>query len=333
MKEVYYYEKLSEGKVRCGICPHRCLVTEGKYGLCRVRKNSGGTLFALNYARCAASALDPIEKKPLYHFYPGSTIFSLGALGCSFRCDFCQNWEIAQADAPTVKLAPEQAVQLALEAGRDCIGLAYTYSEPLMWYEYVLDTARLAREQGLKNVVVTNGYINPEPLAALLPYIDALNIDVKAFQPQFYRRLCGGDLEPVLETVKACVEAGCHVELTTLLVTGLNDSPEEITQLVDWVARLDPEIPLHFCRYFPRYKLDLPPTPPESLERAWEIAREKLSYVYLGNITGGKGSSTCCPQCGAVLVDRDGFRVQVRELAGDRCAKCGTRVRIINGRG
>lgn len=333
MKEVPYYEKLPEGKVRCGICPHRCLLAAGKAGLCRVRKNSGGILYALNYARCAASALDPIEKKPLYHFYPGSTIFSLGTLGCNFRCDFCQNWEIAQADAPTVKLEPEGAVRLALRAGRNCIGIAYTYSEPLMWYEYVLDTARLAREQGLKNVVVTNGYINPEPLAALLPYIDAFNIDVKAFEPQFYRQLCGGQLEPVLETVRACVEAGCHVELTTLLVPGLNDSPEEISRLADWVARLDPELPLHFSRYFPRHRLTLPPTPLASLERAWNIAREKLPYVYLGNVTGGTGSSTCCPHCGAVLVQRDGFQARLRDLAGDRCARCGTRVRIINGRG
>jgi len=333
VKEVPYYEKLPEGKVRCGICPHRCLLAAGKAGLCRVRKNSGGILYALNYARCAASALDPIEKKPLYHFYPGSTIFSLGTLGCNFRCDFCQNWEIAQADAPTVKLEPEGAVRLALRAGRNCIGIAYTYSEPLMWYEYVLDTARLAREQGLKNVVVTNGYINPEPLAALLPYIDAFNIDVKAFEPQFYRQLCGGQLEPVLETVRACVEAGCHVELTTLLVPGLNDSPEEISRLADWVARLDPELPLHFSRYFPRHRLTLPPTPLASLERAWNIAREKLPYVYLGNVTGGTGSSTCCPHCGAVLVQRDGFQARLRDLAGDRCARCGTRVRIINGRG
>jgi len=333
VKEVPYYEKLPEGKVRCGICPHRCLLAAGKAGLCRVRKNSGGILSALIYARCAASALDPIEKKPLYHFYPGSTIFSLGTLGCNFRCDFCQNWEIAQADAPTVKLEPEGAVRLALRAGRNCIGIAYTYSEPLMWYEYVLDTARLAREQGLKNVVVTNGYINPEPLAALLPYIDAFNIDVKAFEPQFYRQLCGGQLEPVLETVRACVEAGCHVELTTLLVPGLNDSPEEISRLADWVARLDPELPLHFSRYFPRHRLTLPPTPLASLERAWNIAREKLPYVYLGNVTGGTGSSTCCPHCGAVLVQRDGFQARLRDLAGDRCARCGTRVRIINGRG
>ena len=323
MKEVLFYEKLPRQRVRCALCPHTCLITEDRYGLCRVRKNSGGRLYAMNYARRVASALDPIEKKPLYHFYPGSTILSFGALGCNFHCDFCQNWQIAQAEAPTTELKPEKAVQLALEAGKDCVGIAFTYSEPLMWYEFIMDTAPLAREKGLKNVVVSNGYINPEPLAALLPYIDAFNIDIKAFGPEFYRKYCGGKLEPVLATVRACVEAGCHVEVTNLLVTGLNDSPDEIRELVDWVSSLDPRIPLHFSRYFPGYKLDLPPTPLTTLKEAYEIAKEKLPFVYLGNIREQVGSSTFCPRCGRLAIDRDIYGVETRGLTGGKCINCG----------
>ncbi len=326
MREVHFYEKIPPQKVRCGICPHRCLISEGEYGICRVRKNSGGLLYATNYAQCAASGLDPIEKKPLYHFYPGSTILSFGALGCNFRCDFCQNWQIAQARVPTQELKPEGAVQSALEVGRDCIGIAYTYSEPLMWYEFIMDTAPLAREKGLKNVIVTNGYINSKPLAALLPYIDALNIDVKAFRPEFYQRLCGAKLEPVLATVRACVEAGCHVEVTNLLVTGLNDAEEEISQLVDWIYSLDPKIPLHFSRYFPSYKLDLPPTPLITLEGAYKIAKKKLPHVYLGNIRDRLGSNTTCPQCGKIVVERDGYGVETKGLDGGKCRNCGEQV-------
>lgn len=326
MQRVHFYEELPQQRVRCGICPHRCQIAVGEYGICRVRKNSGGLLLATNYARCVASGLDPIEKKPLYHFYPGSTILSFGALGCNLSCDFCQNWQIAQAQAPTHELKPERAVQLALGAGKDCIGIAYTYSEPLMWYEYIRDTAPLAREKGLKNVVVSNGYINPQPLAALLPFIDAFNIDIKAFRPEYYRRLCGAKIEPVLATVRACVEAGCHVEVTTLLVTGLNDSEGEIRELVDWIYSLDPLLPLHFSRYFPSYKLDLPPTPLKTLERAYEIAREKLSHVYLGNIGDSVGSTSYCPRCGNTVVVRDGYEIEIKGLAGGKCRKCGEQV-------
>ncbi|HHY93063.1 MAG TPA: radical SAM protein, partial [Firmicutes bacterium] len=224
----------------------------------------------------------------------------------------------------------EQAVALARREGDDCVGIAYTYSEPLMWYEYVLDTARLAQEAGLKNVLVTNGFIQPAPLAELLPLIDALNIDVKGFTSAYYHKVCGGSLEPVLKTVEAAVRAGCHVELTTLLVPGLNDASEEIRALAGWVADLSPTIPLHLTRYFPQYKLELPPTSLATLERAWEIAREKLSYVYIGNALTDKGQNTYCPGCGALLIERRGFSAQPVGLTDGRCRACGRAAEVAN---
>jgi len=279
-KEVRYYQK-EKGYLQCQVCPHCCKLKEGQRGICRVRKNIKGKIYATNYGRCSSYGLDPIEKKPLRRFYPGSNIFSIGTVGCNLSCGFCQNWQIAQGEPVTVALGIEELVTLAGE--NNSIGVAYTYSEPMMWYEFVYDAARAIRQTGLKNILVTNGYINPEPLEDLLPFIDAMNIDVKAFTGDYYNRLCGGRLEPVLKTVERAA-ASCHVEITTLLVTGLNDSPEEIGKLVDWLAALDPNIPLHLSRYFPNYKLDLEPTPLDTMYRAREIALEKLKYVYLGNI-------------------------------------------------
>ncbi|HHV56897.1 MAG TPA: AmmeMemoRadiSam system radical SAM enzyme [Firmicutes bacterium] len=323
MKEALYWHKLEGDRVQCELCPQDCRIAPGRAGACRVRRNKAGVLYATNYARVSSVALDPVEKKPLYHFYPGRTVLSLGTIGCNLKCSFCQNWEIAQEDAPTRGLGPEQAVALARREGGGCIGIAYTYSEPLMWYEYVLDTARPAREAGLKNVLVTNGFIQPEPLEALLPLIDALNIDVKAFTGDYYRRVCHGGLEPVLKTVETAVRAGCHVELTTLLVPGLNDAPDEIRSLVSWIAGLAPTIPLHLTRYYPQYKMELPPTPLATLERAWEIAREKLAYVYIGNALTEKGQNTYCPGCGALLIERRGFSARPTGLEHRRCRACG----------
>ncbi|MGI6574376.1 MAG: AmmeMemoRadiSam system radical SAM enzyme [bacterium] len=329
MKEVYFYQQLANKKVQCGICPHRCIVAEDGFGVCKVRENIDGKLYARNYGQYAALALDPIEKKPLYHFYPGATILSIGALGCNFTCEFCQNWELARATAATKAISSRRLVELATTAAIEgCIGIAYTYSEPLMWYEFVFDTAQLARERGLKNVLVSNGYIEPEPLAKLLPYLDAVNIDVKAFQSEFYRRLCGARLEPVLNTVEKCVRAGCHVELTTLLIPGWNDSGAEIGQLVAWVASLDPAIPLHFSRYFPHHKFTLPPTPLKTLRLAWELAKEKLAYVYLGNVEAGEGSHTYCPACGQEVIRRYGYQVEISEMTGNCCRSCGEKLAI-----
>jgi pyruvate formate lyase activating enzyme len=331
VQEALFYEKGDGGRTFCRLCPRLCSIRDGRTGFCRVRENRQGVLYTLNYGRVSSCALDPIEKKPLYHFYPGSFILSLGSVGCNLRCGFCQNWQIAHADPRTVYLSPAEAVAAAREQvdrGYPNVGLAFTYNEPFIWYEYVYDTARLARREELKNVLVTNGYVSEEPLRQILPYIDAMNIDVKGFTDEYYRGTCAGRLEPVVRTVEIA-RRHCHVELTTLLVPGLNDSEEEIRRLVDWVAGLDPDIPLHFSRYFPNFEFDLPPTPLETLQRAREIAREKLRHVYIGNAPELGGSDTLCPSCGEILIRRTGYRVQVRGLEDGRCRRCGAEVKVV----
>ncbi|MFZ5634365.1 MAG: AmmeMemoRadiSam system radical SAM enzyme [Bacillota bacterium] len=329
--EVFFYEKSDDGRTFCKVCPKLCHIRPGHRGFCRVRENRAGVLYATNYGQCTSYAMDPIEKKPLYHFHPGSLILSLGTMGCNLRCGFCQNWEIAHGEPRSVYLAPEQAVSAALasrEEGVPCVGLAYTYSEPFMWYEYVYDTARLAREKGLKNVLVTNGYVNEEPLRKILPCIDAMNIDVKAFTDKYYRETCAGRLDPVLRTVEMASRE-CHVEITTLLVPGLNDSPEEIKSLASWLAGLGRDIPLHFSRYFPNYKFDLDPTPRETMLMARDTAKEYLDYVYVGNAPELDGGKTRCPECSRVVIDRRGYRTGVTGLEGDLCKGCGRRIKVV----
>ncbi|WP_003544646.1 AmmeMemoRadiSam system radical SAM enzyme [Desulfotomaculum nigrificans] len=331
MHEAMFWHKKDNGLIFCELCPKGCSIREGHKGFCRVRENRDGVLYTLNYARVSSYALDPIEKKPLYNFHPGSLILSLGTMGCNLRCGFCQNWQIAQADPETIHLSPQEAVELALDQkskGLPCIGIAYTYSEPFMWYEYVYDTSRLASEAGLKNVMVTNGYVREAPLKKLLPYIDAMNIDVKGFTDDYYKENCAGHLAPVQRTVEIARQ-GCHVEITTLLVPGLNDSPAEIEQLVDWVAGINPDMPVHFSRYFPNYQFDLPPTPVETMQRAYQIARQKLHYVYLGNLGDPVTQQTYCPGCGEPVIKRGGYNTRVVGLAKDRCRRCGAPVRVI----
>jgi len=323
-----FWDPPENGRLLCRLCPHECRIGDGNTGICRVRQNRGGALYALTYSQVASIALDPIEKKPLYHFHPGSLILSLGTLGCNLACSFCQNWELSQDMAPTRTLTPQQAVELAQREPRN-LGLAFTYNEPLIWYEYVYDTAHLARAAGLKNVLVTNGYVNEEPLRELLPLIDAMNVDVKSYGEEFYQTLCKGRAAPVRRTVEIAHAAGCLVELTNLVIPGHNDSEEDLRALVDWVASVDPAIPLHFSRYHPAYQLDAPPTPAATLETAYRIAREKLQYVYLGNITGSGGEDTHCPTCGRTVVVRRGFSAQVTGVGDGKCAHCGGRINII----
>jgi pyruvate formate lyase activating enzyme len=327
MKEALFWETAEDGRVKCFLCPHNCLISEGKSGFCRERKNVKGKLYTLNYGRVSSYGVDPIEKKPLYHFYPRSLIFSLGTLGCNFRCRFCQNWQIAQVeDGPAVEITPERAVELA-RSFKGNIGIAYTYSEPLIWYEYVLETARLAKEKGLKNVLVTNGFVNEKPLKDLLPYIDAMNIDVKGFTREFYKEYIKGDLSPVIETVERASKE-CHVEITTLLIPGLNDSEEDIRALSRWLGSLKRDIPLHLTRYFPNYKMDLPPTPVETMKKAREIAAAELDYVYLGNIRN-EGNNTYCPRCRTLLIERTGT-VKFQGLSQNgKCSNCGREINIV----
>ena len=324
MREALHYQPHERGVV-CRLCPKECVIGEGLTGFCRARRNIGGKLYAANYAACSSYALDPIEKKPLYHFYPGSYIFSIGTWGCNFACRFCQNWQIAQDEPETVEMTPAKAVAMAEAAGRRNIGIAFTYSEPSVWYEYILDTSRLAHEHGLKNVLVTNGFINTEPLAELLPHVDALNIDVKAFNERFYNEVCAGRLAEVKRTVEMAATCA-HVEITCLVVPGLNDDPGELEGLAAWLAGLNKDIPLHFSRYFPNYKLNTPPTPLATLERAYQAAKSHLNYVYVGN-AGAEGVNTHCPSCDQLVVDR----LERRSIltATKTCPRCGTGIAIV----
>ena len=283
MKEALYYEKLDGKHVHCHLCPYECNIPSGGRGACGVRQNKDGILYTLVYGKTTSIALDPIEKKPLYHYHPGEFILSLGTKGCNLHCDFCQNWHISQeVDAPTEDITSEEIVERAKEL--NSFGIAYTYNEPFIWYEFVLDTAKLAKQAGLENVLVTNGFVNVEPLKGILPYINAMNIDLKSFDEDFYVKICKGRLKPVLEVIRISAKH-CHTELTNLLIPTLNDSEATIRKMVDWIYdNLGPEVPMHFSRYFPCYKMSLPPTPVETLRKAERIAKEKLKYVYVGNI-------------------------------------------------
>jgi len=313
--------------IRCYLCPNRCLIAPGKLGRCLGRKNIDGQLYATNYGQVVSLAVDPVEKKPLYHFHPGTAIFSVCTYGCNLRCPFCQNCDISQQIAPAHSISPEQLVKLVQQ--ENLAGISYTYTEPLVWFEYLLDAGRLMHQAGIKNVLVTNGMVNPEPWAELLPLIDALNIDLKSIRPEFYRDYLRGDLETVLNTIRTA-RGVCHVELTTLLIPGRNDSDQELTELLDFVASLGRDTVLHFSRYFPRHKATEPPTPIARLIRAAEIGRAKLDYVYLGNVDApARFRDTFCPQCGTRLVNRSRYRGQLENVVEGNCAKCGRKADLV----
>lgn len=284
-KIAMYFDKIEEHKVHCYLCPHNCVIKPDGLGACRARKNVDGELYSMNYGRISSAALDPIEKKPLYRFHPHSMILSVGSFGCNLKCSFCQNWSIAHKSPRTMEASPGDLVQKALELKDEGnIGIAFTYNEPSIWYEHVYNTCKLAKEHNLLNVLVTNGFITREPLDALLPYVDALNIDVKAYTAQFYNDICKATLDNVKESVEIAARK-CHVEVTTLVIPELNDGLEEIEEMSRWLASISDEIPLHLSRFFPNYKMqDRPPTPRETLERAHEKASEYLKHVYIGNI-------------------------------------------------
>ena len=282
-KEAYYYQKLKSGKVQCLLCPKNCVLADNEFGSCSVRKNENGTLYSLVYGKTTGIAVDPIEKKPLYHFHPGEKILSLGTRGCNFACSFCQNWQISQnSNAPLYDISSKKVIDKVIQM--KLFGIAYTYNEPFIWYEFVRDTVILAKENGLENVLVTNGYINSEPLEEILPFIGAMNIDLKSMDDDFYRSTCNATLEPVLKTIKRAKQS-THVELTNLIIPTLNDSDVQIEKLRDWIFNnTGADTPLHLSRYFPCYELNLPLTPIATLQRAKSIAEKKLKYVYLGNV-------------------------------------------------
>jgi pyruvate formate lyase activating enzyme len=316
-------------RIRCALCPQRCLIADGRRGLCGVRENRAGRLTPLTYGRITGAHLDPIEKKPLYHFHPGSAILSIGSWGCNLSCGFCQNWHLSEGETPTSRLSPREATALAERDVRlGNIGLAFTYNEPLIWYEYVLDTAELLHERGLKAVLVTNGEIEAEPLEALLPHIDAMNVDIKAMGEDFYRRLCRGPADVPRRTVERAF-GRCHVEVTNLLIPGENDSAAEVAALVDWAAGLSDRLPVHFSRYHPAHEMTAPATPLGSLERAYALAREKLKYVYIGNASLPGASDTHCPACGTVVVRRTGFAATPALSETGGCHACGSEVDLV----
>jgi pyruvate formate lyase activating enzyme len=328
-KAALFWEKREDGKIQCLLCPVGCVIADGKVGVCMGRKNEGGTLYAANYGRLVSIAIDPIEKKPLYHFHPGTQILSTGPNGCNMNCQNCQNWTISQEESPTELVAPEDLVRVASD--ENSVGIAYTYTEPLIWYEYLLDTAKIAREKELANVLVTNGYIHEEPFNELLPYIDAMNVDLKSMDDDFYKKVCKGKLAPVLRTIELAHQNKIHIEITNLLIPTMNDSEEQIQRLVDFVANLSDRMPVHFSRYFPTYQMDLPPTPMESLQKAFLLAKRKLKYVFVGNAYIPNTSNTYCPQCKNLLVKRNGYHTSVVGIKDKKCGNCGSAVDVVIG--
>ncbi|MFB0534946.1 MAG: AmmeMemoRadiSam system radical SAM enzyme [Anaerolineae bacterium] len=334
MKEAMLYDKLEDNQVRCALCAHRCLIKPSRLGICGVRENRDGTLYSLVYAQAISANVDPIEKKPLYHFLPGTGAFSIATVGCNFRCDFCQNADISQASKEGRwgrwgrELLPEQVVDLAQR--NRCASIAYTYTEPTVFFEYAYDTAKIATERGLKNVFVTNGYMTEEALHEIEPYLDAANVDLKGFTDEFYRRLCGAQLQPVLDSIRLMHQMGVLVEVTTLIVPGHNDGDEELRQIAQFLADISPDLPWHISRFVPHYKMtNVPPTPVETLHRAAEIGYETgLRYVYAGNVPGDRYESTYCPNCGKIAIQRFGYHTQVR-LDGDRCKNCGYQLALV----
>ena len=326
--EACWYEKGAERRVRCRLCPHECKIAEGKKGICRTRTNAGGRLELLNYGEYTAFGLDPIEKKPLYHFYPGSGILSIGGKGCNFTCSFCQNCDISQGDPPTRRIGPEELAAEVIGRMDRSIGLAYTYNEPFIWFEFIRDSAPPIRKAGGKIALVTNGFVNPAPLAELIPLIDAMNVDLKAFDDEFYVKYCGGRIEPVKETIAAAVRAGVHVEVTLLLIPTLNDDRMRLREQAAWLASLSKDIPFHISRYFPCHRMDLPPTPAPTIGSARETAMEFLNYVYVGNVGEAEGARTKCPSCGKTVIERHGYRTELTGLDGASCAHCGAAVAV-----
>ncbi|MGI6459389.1 MAG: AmmeMemoRadiSam system radical SAM enzyme [Candidatus Hydrogenedentales bacterium] len=315
--------------IQCELCPKNCLIAPGQSGECRIRVNIDGRLVAVTYGRPCAVHVDPIEKKPLFHVLPGSRILSLATVGCNLHCKNCQNWEISQENPENLaakELAPGDVPALARQHA--CQSIAYTYTEPVVFYEYTLDGCRQAHDAGLKTALVTAGYINREPFERLAPHVDAVNIDLKAMSDSFYRDLCEGSLAPVLNTLESAKSAGIWVEVTNLVIPTLNDSEADLRKLCRWVvSHLGRETPLHFSRFHPAYRMkNLPPTPEETLVRACEIARaEGLHYVYIGNVTRAGAENTYCFQCGAVMIERQRFTIIENRLRAGACPSCGTK--------
>ena len=328
IKEAMLYEKLEGGSVHCALCSHRCKIAPSKRGICGVRENQDGTLYTLVYGPVIAASVDPIEKKPIYHLYPGSESYSIAAVGCNFRCTFCQNHEISQMPREEGRITgremtPREVVNGAINSKSKSI--SYTYTEPTIFFEFAHDTARLAREEGLKNIFVTNGFMTEEALEAASPWLDAANVDLKSFRDEFYRRHCGARLEPVLDILRGMKKRGIWVEVTTLVIPTLNDDEGELREIAAFIRSLGDDVPWHVSRFFPRYNVQsLPPTPVKTIDRALEIGRkEGLQHVYSGNVPGSESDNTYCSQCRNLLIGRRGYSITLNRLREGKCPKCG----------
>jgi len=328
MKEAMFYERLDERKVRCFLCAHHCVIKEGKRGICSVRENRDGTLYSLVYGKLISMNIDPIEKKPLFHFLPGSTSFSIATVGCNFRCEHCQNNEISQypkeheGEIMGQPATPEAVVEAAVRGG--CKSISYTYTEPTIFFEFAYDCAKLAHQKGIRNVFVSNGYTGPEAAKTIAPYLDGNNIDLKGGD-EFYKKICGAGLEPVKETIRLMKALGVWVEVTTLIIPDHNDSEKDMRDIAEFLSSIDPSIPWHVTQFYPTYRiLDKPRTPVKTLRRAREIGFEAgLKYVYEGNVPGEGGENTYCPDCKELLIRRLGFSIGEKTIKDGKCPKCG----------
>ncbi len=330
MKKALYTTKTDSG-LQCVLCPHNCIIKPNKHGICKVRKNNGKEIVTEVYDKVSALHVDPIEKKPLYHFYPGSNILSVGSIGCNLKCKFCQNWEISQASYEDYNslnpVSVDKIIQLARNESNN-IGISYTYNEPTVWYEFMLDIAKNAKKNSFKNVMVTNGFINKGPLTELLLYIDAFSVDLKAFNEEFYKRETLSSLEPVKNTIKTIAQSDKFLEITNLIIPGLNDNKQEFSEMIKWLKNECGEnTVLHISRYFPHYKMNIHKTPEQTLLGFYEIARAELNYVYLGNILTSKGQNTYCPECNQLAINRLGYSIKLPGIDEyGNCTNCNTNI-------
>ncbi|MDX2442828.1 MAG: AmmeMemoRadiSam system radical SAM enzyme [Bacteroidales bacterium] len=331
-KEASYYHHNKEFRVQCQLCPHNCIIKPGKSGICKVRKNIEGNLYAENYGLLSAKHMDPIEKKPLYHYFPGREVLSIGTLGCNLKCQFCQNCEISQTGITDTRLlnfhSPEEIVQEALSI-KDNIGIAYTYNEPIIWFEYIIEVAHLARKAGLKNILVSNGFINELPRHELIKQMDAFNIDLKGFTEEFYKNHTFSSLKDVKDTILEIYQAGKHLEITNLVIPSLNDDPDRFEEMVKWISEeTDKNTVLHISRYFPHFKQSLPPTDLAKLEELYNIAVKYLNFVFIGN-TGSFsiGRNTLCPSCGTIAIERSGYHTRIYGMNhSGECINCNEKI-------
>lgn len=331
MTQALYYEEIDNGKVQCHLCPHNCALSHNERGKCDVRKNVDGRLITENFGVTSSVQFDPVEKKPLYHFYPGSHILSVGSIGCNLNCNFCQNCDISQTSidqfASGQYYDPLEIVEMGMDHPEN-LGIAFTYNEPIVYFEYMLETAKLSKEKGMQNVMVSNGFVNQDPLQEIIPYMDGFNIDLKAFTESFYKKISKGHLEPVKESLKTIKKAGKHLEVTNLLIPSQNDDLSNFTEMILWIREeLGTDTVLHLSRYFPAYRSNIQKTSLGLLFNFCEAARQYLDYVYLGNVTGSESQNTICSQCGKIVISRYGYFIQKNGIDSDGfCTHCNNKI-------